>query len=380
MKRLFLCLTLLMLALPAHADFPDRVRSDLPALTISVTEDAFNEAADRPYTLTAHITAEDGSLAQAVTWHSNETPNIERAAALVLLVDHNFDGYHDLQLLTAAGARNVFYAFALWNPQQGRFDEVTTLHGEQLEVCNPILYHDRREILSIVQDGWRYRTETLLWWRDDRTVVERVIAEVYDPGMNDYVGERLTIVDGDQRHILWDQVCEEAWYYGMAEGASDHHGAALGLFTYEGEYPYAIQVTHEDFVYLRSRDDVNSTPLARLPGGTTVYVLLTGIGPDGGWVLVWHDTGNIDEVRGHVGYVWHSFLGPWPMRVANVDWVHIREQPDKQAPSIAQLDRDTLVYPDGEEVDGWTPVTVYYEDGGSFSGYIWHSFLKETEY
>ena len=76
MKRLFLFLTLLMLTIPmAQAAFPDRVREDMPALTITVTEDAFTDGADRPYTLTAHITAEDGSLVQDVSWHSNETPN-----------------------------------------------------------------------------------------------------------------------------------------------------------------------------------------------------------------------------------------------------------------------------------------------------------------
>lgn len=376
MKRLLLCLTLLMLATPAaQADFPDRVREDMPALTITVTEDAFDEASDRPYTLTAHITAEDGSFTQAVTWQSNETPNIERVAALVLLVDYNFDGYRDLQLLTAQGARNVFYVFALWNPETGRFDEITELHGAPLEVCNPIFYFSRREIQSVEQDGWRYCTDTLLWWSDDHTVVERVVAEVYDPGVNGLIGERMTIVDGDKRHILWDQQYEEDWYY----GDNDHRGAARGLFTYDGQYPYAIQVTHEDFVYLRSRDDINSTPLAQLPGGTTVYVLLTGIGPDGGWVLVWcRDEG--DEALGRVGYVWHSFLGPWPMRVANVDWVNVREKPDKQSASIAQLDKGMLVYPEGEAVDGWQPVNVRFADGGSFSGYIWHSYLEETEH
>lgn len=379
MKRLLLYLFLLTLALPAHAEtieYTGRVREDMPLLTVTVMqEDSCDEESLRPYTLTAHITAADGSLAQEIVWQSNETPNRERAAALVLFQDYNFDGYADLQLLTAQGARNVFYCFALWNPEAGRFDGVATLHGELLEVCNPIFYHSRREILSVEQDGWRYRTETLLWWRNNRTVVERVVAEVYDSGVNSLIGERLTIVDGDKRHLLWDQQYEEEWYY----GDNDHHGAALGLFTHDGQYPFAIQVTHEDFVYLRSRDDIVSTPLAQLPHGETVYVLLPGIGPDGGWVLVWcRDEGG--EALGRIGYVWHSFLGPWPLRVANVEWVNVREQPDKQSPSIAQLDKGTLVYPEGEAVDGWQPVSVHFADGYSFTGYIWHSFLEDTEH
>lgn len=378
MKRLFLCLLLTLLILPAMAEtetYTGRVHQDMPLLTIAVTESGmFDDAARRPYTLTAHITAEDGSLEQEIAWRSNETPNRERAAALVMLQDYNFDGYLDLQLLTAQGARNVFDVFALWNPETGRFDEVTTLRGEPLEVCNPIFYFSRREIQSVVQDGWRYCTDTLLWWRDERTIVERVVAEVYDPGVNGLIGERMTIVDGDKRHILWDQQYEEDWYY----GDNDHRGAARGLFTYDGQYPYAVQVTHEDFVYLRTLDDINSTPLAKLPHGETVYVLLTGIGPDGGWVLVLHRIDGSDTL-GQVGYVWHSFLGPWPLRVANVDWVNVREKPDKQSASIAQLDKGMLVYPEGEAVDGWQPVSVRFADGGSFTGYIWHSYLQRVD-
>lgn len=375
----FALVILLLAACPALAEtatFTGRVREDMPELSVTVTQTGeFDNTARHPYTLTARITAEDGSLMQEITWQSNETPDVERAAALVMFVDYNFDGYADLQLLTAAGARNVFYVFSLWNPETGRFDSLTTLHGQVLEVCNPIFYYSRREILSVVADGWRYRTETLLWWRDDRTIEERVVAEIYDPGVNSLIGERLTIVDGEKRHLLWDQQYEEDWYY----GPNDHRSGALGLFTHEGSYPFQIQVIHEDFVYLRSQDDINSTPLAQLPSGETVYVILFGIGLDDGWVLVYHRTDNADEALGQIGYVWHSFLGPWPLRVANVDWVNVREKPDKQSESIAKLDKGMLVYPTDEDIDGWTPVTVYYADGGSFSGYIWHSYLEELE-
>ena len=381
MKRLLLCLTLLMLAVPAHAAFPDRVREDMPALSISVTEDAFNGDADRPYTLTAHITAEDGSLVQDVSWHSNETPNRERLAALVRFVDYNFDGYADLQLLTAQGASEVFYCFALWNPDAGRFDAITTLHGGPLLVDNPIFIPERREIRSVVHDGWRYRTDTLLVWQDDHTIAERVVAEVYDPGVNGQIGERLTIVDSDKRYLLWDQQYTEDWYFGLGEGSDEHRDSALYMLTHEGRMPFPLHVTHEDFVYLRSLDNINSTPLAQIPHGGTVYVLLTGIGPDGGWVMVWYDTpATGGETLGWVGYVWHSFLGVWPLRVTGADWVYIREAPDKQSSAITELDEGTLVWPCGDAVDGWVPVSVNDEECGSLTGYIWHSFLEETEY
>lgn len=382
MKRLLLGLILLMLALPAQAEtYTGRIREDMPHLSVTVTQEGeFDHDTRHPYTLVAHITSVDGSLAQEIVWQSNKTPHWERAAALVRFVDYNFDGYADLQLLTAQGASEVFYCFALWNPDTGRFDDVTTLHGEPLLVDNTFFFPERREIRSVVHDGWRYRTDTLLFWRDDRTITERVVAEVYDPGVNGLIGERLTIVDGDKRHLLWDQQYTEDWYFGLGEGADEHRDSALAMFTHEGRYPFTIQVTHEDFVYLHSLDSIYSTPLVQIPHGETVYVLLTGVGPDGGWVMVWAPTAYGGEALGQVGYVWHSFLGVRPMRVAGADWVYIREAPDKQASAITELDEGTLVWPCGEEVDGWAPVSVNNEDYGSFTGYIWHSFLEETEY
>ena len=121
MKRFFLILLLMLLTLPAHAEtgeYTGRVREDMPRLTVTVTQEGgFDHDARHPYTLAAHIISEDGTLAQEIAWQSNETPHLERAAALVRFVDYNFDGYADLQLLTAQGASEVFYCFALWNPE-----------------------------------------------------------------------------------------------------------------------------------------------------------------------------------------------------------------------------------------------------------------------
>lgn len=333
MKRLLLCLTLLMLTIPmAQADFPDRVREDMPALTITVTEDAFTDGADRPYTLTAHITAEDGSLVQDVSWHSSETPNRERAAALVLLVDYNFDGYCDLQLLTAQGARNVFYVFALWDPETGRFDEVMP-GGERLpggnkcadahplEVCNPTFRPESSSILSIEEDGWRYRTETVIYWESPRSQYQKIIASVYDAG-NGLIGESLDFW-GTGLIRMWDQVYPESWYYGTdGEGASGPRADAIALFT-RGERniePRWAQVANVDWVNLRQLDSKASASLAHLDHGAAVQVLREGCGTDSGWVLVWVDnaalglpTGGADMyqdtlVDGMTGYIWHSFL------------------------------------------------------------------------
>lgn len=333
MKRLLLCLALLLIVSCARADFPDRVREDMPALTITVTETAEpDEAASRPCTLSAFITAEDGSLNQTVTWQSNESPRFERAAALVLLVDYNFDGYCDLQLLTAQGARNVFYTFALWNPQEGRFDPVMAggdrLPGgqkledaQQLEVCNPLFFPERQEILSIVEDGFRYRTETVLYWESERSQYQRVIASVYDAG-GGLIGESLDIW-GTGLVRMWDQVYPESWYYGDGDGgASGDRAAAINLFTRDdgNAEPQRMQVANVDWVNLRHMDSKASDSLAKLSRGTEVRVLKTGCGTDGGWVLVWVDsaglglpTGGADmhqdtAVDGMTGYIWHSFL------------------------------------------------------------------------
>ena len=104
MKRLLLCLISLMLALPAHAetaDYTGRIREDMPLLTVTVTQEGeFDHDARHPYTLAAHITSADGTLAQEIAWQSNETPHRERAAALVRFV---------LFLISSASVRSILF-------------------------------------------------------------------------------------------------------------------------------------------------------------------------------------------------------------------------------------------------------------------------------
>ena len=128
--RRFFCGMLLLLVLgtlPARAEFTHsgHVREDLPLLTITVTDTGESTGNDRrPCLLAAEITTADGSLRQTIRWESAENPAFDQAAAMAMLVDYNFDGFKDLQLLTAAGARNVFYAVALWDEEKGCFREV----------------------------------------------------------------------------------------------------------------------------------------------------------------------------------------------------------------------------------------------------------------
>lgn len=152
-RRFFLAMLLLtLLCLTAHGEDDWRVAEGLPVLNVTVTNTGESTGDDRrPYLLAAEVTAQDGSLSQTVTWLSAENPAFERAAATVRLVDYNFDGFKDLQLLTAMGARNVYYAVALWDEEKGCFREVERhcLHlpgGEivqeitQAEFCNPEFY------------------------------------------------------------------------------------------------------------------------------------------------------------------------------------------------------------------------------------------------
>ncbi len=397
MKRFLLCLLLMMLTLPAaQAEYTGRVQEDQPWLSITVTQTGEPDAeAERHYTLKASIAASDGSLNQEISWQSNESPRLDRAAAQIMFVDYNFDGYADLQLLTAAGARNVFYAVSLWNPEAGCFDPVLTDAGEQLELCNPVFYLDKKLLLSSVADGYAYRTETLYALESSRFLTPWAVWDVYHAG-KDLIGESLTLY-GTGISRLWDQTYPESWYYGEgADGAwGDRDEAVHRLLLKDGlTHSRWMQVANVDWVNLRALDRKDSDSLARLTRGTDVQVLREGCGADEGWVLVWVDncdleafgsSSNIplnDEVEGLTGYIWHSYLEPAALEVANVDWVNVREAPDKQSPSIAKLDAGTRVYRCGrgmKETEGWVPVSGFLPDGGSFSGYIWHSFLEETE-
>ena len=331
MKRIFLCLMLLVLALPAYAEtqtFTGRVREDMPELSVTVTQTGeFDNTARHPYTLTARITAEDGSLMQEITWQSNETPDVERAAALVMFVDYNFDGYADLQLLTAAGARNVFYAVALWDADQGCFRDVTqdsprlpggesTNQLVQAAFCNPAFYPDALNpgfgyIYSVESDGFRYRTEHVYGWETRYGLETCWVASVYDAG-DGLIGESLEQW-GTGLIRWWDQTYPEDWYYGDGNASAKRTAARRLLMLDRGSvYPCWMQVANVDWVNLRQLDSKASPPLAKLDRGTEVQVLATGCGEDGGWVLVLlHADSSSDddhELDGMTGYIWHSYL------------------------------------------------------------------------
>ena len=400
MKRRFLCvlaMLLMLLCLTVHAEEEGRVAEGLPVLEITWCDTGESTGNDRrPYLLAADIRAADGSLTQTVTWESAE-PN-DRIATHVRLVDYNFDGFKDLQLLTAQGARNVFYAVALWHEEQGCFLEVERhcLHlpgGEivqeitQAEFCNPEFYPDGNpwgRILSVEEDGFRYRTEYVYGWESRYGLTPYNVASVYDAG-DELIGESLEQW-GTGLCYWWNQTYPEDWYYGTGGPGADgkrieaRRLLMLGRGTVDGYY---MMVDNVSWVNLRQLDSKDSPSLAQLRRGTTVQVLATGCGEDGGWTLVYvHGDGTSDddrEVEGMTGYIWHSYLEPSTMFVANVDWVNVREEADKASPVISTLDAGHQVHRDFE-TDGWIRVSGWHVVEGDserspFRGYIWHSYL-----
>lgn len=300
------------------------IHDSLPLVTIRVTDTGERrEDSARGNRLLVSVRAQDGSLSQELAFQSAELPEPERAASLVYMDDVNFDGYQDMLLLTAAGARNVFHAVSLWNKEEGRFNPVEQndvwdgenkcLSGEseQLELCNYELIPEKRMILSSCADGFRYRTEIAYQLEGDYGLVIQSVADVYDAGEG-MIGETVLLyATGIMR--CWDEQYPEEWYYGQegvdAERLASLREVTLGSAAWGGEY---MVVVH-DWVNLRKQDSKESPSLVRLPVGTPVVRLSDGIGADGGWVRVWVMPGTLepgDAQTGLTGYVWHSFLEP----------------------------------------------------------------------
>ena len=402
MRRFFcILLALLAMSLAACAEDDNRVAEGLPALTFTVTDTGKPTTNDRrPHLLAAEVVSEDGAFRQTVTWESNEHPDFERLAPFVRLVDYNFDGFKDLQLLVAQGARNVFYAVALWDEVQGCFREVERhcLHlpgGKidqeitQAEFCNPAFYLAPNNpkfgyVYCVEADGYAYCTEYVYGWESRYGLTTYWVASVYDAG-DGMIGESLEQW-GTGLGYWWNQTYPEDWYYGEADGSAKRTEARrllmLGRGTVDGCY---MQVSNISWVNLRQLDSKESPSLAKLDRGTTVQVLATGCGEDGGWVLVscsnddlgiktGIDQYNDDQPDGATGYIWHSYLEPTLMYVANVDWVNVREAPDKQSAVVTTAVAGTRIRRlPRDEQDGWIPVSGWDTD---FTGWIWHSYLE----
>lgn len=324
MKRLMiLLLALLALVTSACAEensafvTTGQVRDDLPLLTVTVADTGEqHEEMLRQNVLQVSVEAQDGSFAQQFIYQSSELPQLDRAVPMARLEDLNFDGFNDLVLLTAQGARNVFTALSLWDEEAGQFRPVEqnhvweterkalSLESSQLELCNYELLPEEKLLYSAVADGYRFLTSTAYRWDGRYGLSIKAVADVYDasPGL---IGETVVLyATGITR--CWDEHYPETWYCEQEGVWSERHNAIreilLGRASWDATH---MQVANVDWVNLRKQDSKASPSLAKLDAGTEVVFLSDGIGQDKGWVRVWYRQ---DDVPGLTGYIWHSYL------------------------------------------------------------------------
>ncbi len=335
LMTLLLCMATISVAQAASGDAvyetTIRVHEDLPPCIIRITDTGENTPdLEDDNILLAEILSPDGTPLQSFTYSSNETPDYDGVAALVMAKDLNFDGYQDLMLLTGAGARNVFHAISLWDSRTnqfrpveqacewdraaGRFSDKIT----QVELCNVELFPEKGMLLSDEQDGFRYRRSIYYMFDGTYSLSPKYIWDVYDAGEG-LIGESLT--EFMTRVVFyWDEQYPEAWYYGQ-EGVAEERRQAVHDIAL-GEPPdNRYRVANADWVNLRKQDSKESPSLAQLDAGEAVTVLVDACGPENGWMRVLYSAGEkrgltLDEFEaGHylmTGYIWHSFLEPKP--------------------------------------------------------------------
>lgn len=314
----------------ACADYvrTDTIQDSLPQIEIHVTNTGeSDESYERSNLLKVTITAQDQSIAQELFYRSSEKAEHEGAAALARLSDVNFDGYQDLLLLTAQGARNVFYAVSVFNPEERCFEPVLQTHAwrakkkafdreetVQLELCNEVLYPQQRLVASSVADGYSYRTEIVYQWEGRSSLVPASVLDVYDAG-NDMIGELLELhATGICR--CWDVQYPESWYYGERNVIDERRESAQLLMIGRGQTdPVFAKVANVDWVNLRKQDSKASPSLAKLTEGTEVQVLQENCGTDGGWTRVY--VSSQKDENGLTGYIWHSYLEDVPKEEKN---------------------------------------------------------------
>ena len=240
------------------------VHDSLPPYLIRITDTGEDTAdMDLDNILLVEVFSENAELLQSFTYFSNESPEYDGVAALVMAKDLNFDGYNDLMLLSAAGARNVFHAFSLWDSRTNQFRPVEADCNwnreterfdpdiRQLELCNVELIPEKKYLYSSVQDGYRFRRDTYWGWESQYGITERFIWDVYDAG-DGMIGESLYQF-GSQVVRLWDEQYPEDWYYGQDDASSERQRAVKAVIFGGDSLPW-LQVANVDWVNLRKQD------------------------------------------------------------------------------------------------------------------------------
>ncbi len=328
MKRTIILLFTLLLTLACARADEIVIHPDLAPVDVTVTDSGIpaDESLERPNTLAVTV-SRGGEVLQQFTYGSLETADFSGVAPLAQAKDINFDGYADLLLLTAQGARNIYQAASLYNAETGLFDapltwpkwnwETHAFEGEpvQLELCIPELYPEYGIVVTTEADGYAHGVDTAWVW-EGRTLRPAVVAERYDAGNPDAVGERVTQF-ATQTAVLWDETYPHSWYYGQ-DRVTQERFASMDPLTLAAAEPEYMTVANVDWVNVRKLDSKSSDALAGLNAGTEVRVLGRAAGEGEGWVRVLVHPDEAENARfiadGHMqgagitGYIWHSYL------------------------------------------------------------------------
>ena len=295
MKRTFACLLMLLLlyALPALGEtmeLPARVCEGAPLLSVSIVETGEVNPATGDKILRADITAEDGSLSQSLTYQAIEAPRSDDLFIAAWLDDLNFDGYADLCLRTVMGARNDRTAFALWNPETGRFDEVYSEslylpedhdyagEAEYSWLSNYGLHPESGTLDCYMADGALNYDWTFYCWEGRRLCLISSATLRTLPG-GDFLRERVWRLDGSCR---WEQVCPVEWYTSEAAIFNERHDVVQAALMGQ-DFPTAHT---RERTALYSLDSEDSAALTMLPQGTALQVLKADCGRDSAWARV----------------------------------------------------------------------------------------------
>lgn len=304
------------------------VRKEGPVLNIIIRDTGRRNPPEemRENILGVTVSLPDGDVIQQFEYSSSETPAQDAIAALAWMQDLNFDGYRDLVLCTAQGASNEFSVFCLWNPESGRFEPIQTEHVFDLET-------------------------------------ERFSDEIVPLELVNYSLKK----DGNDHGFLCSYENDGVACYTQRVYRWDVPGPALDLKQ----------------VY-----DVNAIEFSDESGPLRERLFVFGTQGEKVWDheydIRWFYGETSPYADHEAGAETYWLSEPVYKRVANVDWVNLRERDSKQSESLAHLDRGTEVRVRKENcADGWT--LVLWDTGKPRNewfgnrteiGYIWHSFLE----
>lgn len=260
---------------------------------------------------------------QEFCYEATEAPVTPCIVPQARLEDLNFDGYSDLILLVAEGASNVYQTVAIWNNDKQAFIPPETACHWQRET------HSWSDPVQLEFCNYILYPEqkVILSWENDG-----------------YAFLRLTSYFWESRYGLMTRGIFERY-----EIDANTFGEDLHLF-------YGTQSLHcwNDRYQSKAFDNSKAYD-ERIHSAQRLLI-------NGYWSLE-------------------------TMCVSNVDWVNLRQAPDKSSKSLAHLNAGAAVNvlaTDCGNDEGW--IRVWYRPEGEdptnpnsigMTGYIWHSFLSQ---